>query len=63
MYKAVFKIQKDCIDEQNQKIFTPFIHCYELHSVVMLVNGESQEQDADFIFSWRIHKVVRWISN
>lgn len=48
MYKALFKIQKDCYDIVNQEIFTPFINCYQIHSITMLINGLAQEQDIDF---------------
>lgn len=48
MYKAIYKIQTECLDSENNKIFTPFINCYQIHSVIIYVNGLAQEMDIDF---------------
>ncbi len=48
MYKAVFKIQSDCISEIKQEIFTPFVRCYYIHSIVLIVNGMACEEGVDF---------------
>ena len=50
MYKAIYKIQPGCLDEQSQTIFSPFINCYYLHSAIILVNGQAQEEYVDFVF-------------
>jgi hypothetical protein len=39
MYKAIYRIQSECIDPKENKIFTPFMNCYELHSVFVNING------------------------
>jgi hypothetical protein len=44
MYKAIYRIQPDCIDEKENKIFTPFLNCYEVHSV--FVNSGGLIEDA-----------------
>ncbi len=59
MYKAVFKIQSDCLEVANQEIFTPFVNCYQIHSVTMYVNGVSYEQDIVFCF---IGHKTKWIN-
>jgi hypothetical protein len=51
MYKAIYKIQPDCLDSSNRTIFTPFINCYQIHSVSVYANGLVQEQEVDFVFS------------
>ena len=48
MYKAVYKIQTECLDTEKQEIFTPFIRCYHIHTVIGYINGQAQEQDIDF---------------
>lgn len=60
MYKAVFKIQPECIDPVNQEIFTPFINCYQIHSVMLNIGGLIQEQDIDFEIDE--HK-TKWLGN
>ena len=59
MYKAVYKIHSDCLDEKSQKIFTPFINCYQIHSVTIYANGLAQEHEIDFIFN---NEETEWIS-
>jgi len=39
MYKAIYRIQPECIDPKENKIFAPFLNCYELHSVFVNING------------------------
>lgn len=58
MYKSIFKLQSDCIDIANQKLFTPFINCYELHSSRLNVNGVSYEEGIDYSFS---NEWTNWI--
>lgn len=48
MYKAVFKIQSECIDVAQQQIFAPFVRCYYIHNIVLLVNGIAYEESIDF---------------
>ena len=60
MYKAIYKIQPCCLDEEDQTIFSPFINCYYLHSATIYVNGVSYEEDVDFVFEK--HK-TRWIGS
>lgn len=50
MYKALYKIQNDCVNETTQEIFTPFINCYQIHSVTVYINGLALEQDIEFNF-------------
>ncbi len=62
MYKAIYKIQSDCIDNSKQEIFTPFINCYHLHSITLYINGVAQESELDFVFQnyitkWQPHPV------
>jgi len=50
MYKAIYKIQTECLDGVRKTIFTPFIKCYHIHSVIIYANGLAQEMDVDFYF-------------
>ena len=50
MYKAIYKIQTECLDGVSKTIFTPFIKCYHIHSVIIYANGIAQEMDVDFYF-------------
>jgi hypothetical protein len=47
MYKAIYRIQPECINEKENKIFTPFLNCYELHSVFVNSDGHIEN-----IFHW-----------
>lgn len=47
MYKAIYEIEQDCIDETNQEIFAPFIQCYYIHSIIIYFNGIAQTSDTD----------------
>jgi hypothetical protein len=53
MYKAVYKIQSSSIDEATQTIFTPFINCYEIHSIVVYVNGLGAVEEGFTIDKYR----------
>jgi len=44
MYKAVYKIQHDCIVQGENRIFTPFLNCYELHSVFVNFGGLFEDE-------------------
>ena len=48
MYKAVFNIQSGCISHSRQEIFTPFINCYDVHSVTIHVNGQVHQEERSF---------------
>lgn len=50
MYKAIYKIQLECLDGHSKTIFTPFIKCYQIHSVTIYANGIAQEMNVDFYF-------------
>lgn len=50
MYKGIFKVTGNLIDEANQELFTPFVNCYHLHSATISFNGISYEEDIDFSF-------------
>lgn len=60
MFKAIFKISKECIDVTDQVIHTPFINCYMLHSAHLFINGIIYEQDIDFVFDKHLTK---WIGS
>lgn len=60
MYKSIYKIQPNCIDIANQKLFTPFINCYELHSTRLYINGVSYEEGIDYNFS---NEWTNWIGS
>lgn len=44
MYKAIYRIQPECIDEKENVIFTPFLNCYELHSVFVNFGGLQEDE-------------------
>lgn len=48
MYKAIYKVQGDCIDGDKNAIFSPFINCYYLHSVTIIYNGIIYQEEIDF---------------
>ena len=48
MYKSIYRIQTSCIDSTNQRIFSPFIGCYQIHSIFFNVNGLLNEQGVSF---------------
>lgn len=50
MYKGIFKVTGNLIDEANKELFTPFVNCYHLHSATISFNGISYEEDIDFSF-------------
>lgn len=56
MFKAIFKIPKECIDVKNQEIHTPFINCYIIHSAYMFINGIVYEEVEDFEFEKHLTK-------
>lgn len=60
MYKAIFKIENECINVIEQEIFTPFINCFQMHSVMVYVNGLAQEQDFDYKF---IGHKTKWLGD
>ncbi|OIN59966.1 hypothetical protein [Arsenicibacter rosenii] len=51
MYKAIYKVQDQNIDSANNRLFTPFVNCYIIHSAILYVNGVAGEQDVDFVFN------------
>ena len=60
MYKAIYRIQPECIDEKENKIFTPFLNCYELHSVFANSDGHIEnifykEENFSYIKRLYIH--------
>ena len=48
MYKANFKIQSECLNKDTNKIFVPFVNCYYIHSITLLVNGSSNYEYDNF---------------
>jgi len=51
MYKAKYKIQKELIDNSKNRIYTPFLQCYYLHSVTFFYNGISHDLFNEFDIS------------
>lgn len=65
MYKAIYKVQNECIDKSMGRIFAPFLMCYHLHSLEVMRNGVQQEESVDFLIDktewirWKDAQVIK----
>jgi len=51
MFKSRQKLSSQLINEEKQKIFTPYILSYSIHSIVVSVCGKTEEEGIAFCFT------------